>query len=417
MTASSVAGNLAEAARLDDVAFYLGDPYPTYARLRREAPVYWCESGGFWALTRHDDIKWAESQPNPPLTTSQGMYIAEAKDMDRVAARDLGGAQQSGVMFMSDPPGHTTFRHLISKGFTVKRMTELEPRVSALVDELLDALPVGEPVEFVESVSVPLAVRTIAELLGLPQERWQDLRRWTDAFMLFIGGGLAEGSPEALQAMTDMGEMHGYFAETLAERRDGSGDDLLSAIAKLDVDGEPLPIENQIMICLSVLVAGNDTTRNTVSGTMITFTKHPLQWERFLGDPSLAKSATEELLRWISPVTHFGRRATEPIVIRGQEIAAGDFVVMLYGAANRDEDVWPDADVFDITRPDAFKHLSFGWGLHLCIGAALGRLQVRLVLEALARRYSSWEIVGEVTRNPTMLVNDYTTVPVLLKGK
>jgi cytochrome P450 len=211
--------------------------------------------------------------------------------------------------------------------------------------------------------------------------------------------------------------MHAYFAETLAERREGTGDDLMSAIAKLDVDGKPLPVDNQIMICLSIVVAGNDTTRNTVSGAMITLAEHRAQWEKLAADPSLSKNATEELLRWISPVIHFGRRATEPVVIRDKEIKVGEFVVMLYGSANRDEDVWPDADVFDITRENAQRHLSFGWGLHLCIGAALGRAQVRLALKGLTQRYSGWEIAGEVTRHPTTLVNDFKNVPVLLKSK
>lgn len=409
--------DLAEVARLDDVAFFLGDPYPTYARLRREAPVYWCESGGFWALSKYEDIVWAELQGSPPFTTTQGLYIAEAIRPDLVADRDPGGAQQAGGGFMSDPPDHTNFRRLISRAFTPRRMAGLEPGVHAIVNDLLDGLPTGEPVNFVEAVSVPLAVQVIAEFLGVGKDSWGDLRRWTDSFMLHLGGGLPEGSPEAQKAVESIMEMYAFFVQSLAERREDPRDDLISSVASMEMDGAPLPEASQVTICLSVLTAGNETTRNTISGGMVTLAQHPGQWEKLKADPSLATSATEELLRWVSPVTHFGRRATESVVIRGQEIKKGDFVAMLYGSGNRDEDMWSDADTFDITRGIEPKHLSFGWGLHRCIGAALGRSEIRLTLEGLVERFSGWEIAGEVQRNPSMLVNDYKDVSIILTEK
>jgi cytochrome P450 len=411
----TIVGDLAEEARLGDVAFYLGDPYPTYARLRREAPVYWCESGRFWALSKHADVAWAELQANPPFTTTQGLSIPEASQPDRVSERDRGGAQQAGGGFMSDPPDHTAFRRLVSRAFTPRRMTDLEPTVHSIVSELLDRLPEGEPVDFVEAVSVPLAVQVIAEFLGVPQQDWGDLRRWADSFMAYIGGGLAESSPEARKAVEDITEMYGFFAQRLGERHRDPGDDLISSVAAMELDGERLPEASQVQICLSVLTAGNETTRNTISGSIVTFAEHRSQWEKLVADPSLAPAATEELLRWVSPVIHFGRRATRPLVIRDQQIAEGDFVVMLYPSANRDEDVWPDADTFDITRTGDQKHLSFGWGLHHCIGAALGRAQIRITLEGLTERFAGWEIASQVTRNPTTMVNDYKNVPIILR--
>ncbi|WP_156426397.1 cytochrome P450 [Nocardia jinanensis] len=408
-------GDLAAEARLDDPAFFLADPYPTYARLRREAPVFWCESGQFWALSKHEDITWAELRPNPPFTTTQGLHIPEARRSGRIDERDPGGAQQTGGGFMSDPPGHTAFRRLVGTAFAPKLMVDLEPGVRSIVDKLLDRLPDGEPVDFVEAVSAPLAVQVIGEFLGIPEADWDDLRRWSDSFMAFIGGGLVEGSPEAAQAAVDMQEMYGYLTQSLAERRQNPRSDLMSSVTKLVMDGEPLPEASQLAVCFSVLAAGNETTRNTLSGAMVAFAEDPGQWERLVADPSLAPGATEELLRWVSPVTHFGRRATEPVVIRDQEIAAGDFVVMLYGAANRDEDVWPDADTFDITRKDAHKHLSFGWGLHRCIGLALGRAEIRIAVEGLAERFAGWDLATEPVRNPSVLVHDYKTVPVVLR--
>src|SRR6266540_736966 len=268
MEAQPFVGDLAAEARLDDVAFFLGDPHPTYARLRREAPVFWCESGRFWALSKYEDIVWAEQQPNPPFTTTQGLYIAEASDPARVAARDPGGAQQGGASFMSDPPGHTSFRRLVGRAFTPKRMADLEPNVHTIAGGLLDRLPEGEAVDFVEAVSVPLAIQVIAEFLGVPPQDWDDLRRWADSFMLHIGGGLAEGSPEAQKAVEDIMEMYGFFVESLSERRRDPRDDLISTVVGLELDGEQLPEESQVAICLSVLAAGNETTRNTISGAM-----------------------------------------------------------------------------------------------------------------------------------------------------
>jgi cytochrome P450 len=414
MDASVLSGDLAAEARLEDVNFYLGDPYPIYARLRKEAPVFWCKSGNFWALSKYEDIAWVEGQPNPPFTSVDGLFIPDAANPARTAERDPGGAQQAGAGFMSDPPRHTNFRRLVSPAFSPKRLGDLEPRIRTIVAELLEQLPTDEPVDFVEGVSVPLAVRVVADFLGVPSQDWDQVRRWADSFMLNLGGALAAGSPEEQQAITDLGQMYTYFVDSLAERRERPREDLMSTVATMQVDGQFLTEQTAVAICFSVLVAGNDTTRNTLSGAMVTFAEHRDQWNRLVADPTLVGNATEELLRFVCPVIHFGRRATEPLVIRDQPIAAGDFVVMLYGAGNRDEEVWPDAETFDVGRPLAQRHLSFGWGLHRCIGAALGRSEIRIVLEGLIGRFKGWEIAGPVQRLPSTAVNQYEHLPVAL---
>jgi len=414
MDASVLSGDLAAEARLEDVNFYLGDPYPVYARLRKEAPVFWCEAGKFWALSKYEDIAWVEGQGNPPFTTVDGLFIPDAANPARTAERDPGGAQQAGAGFMSDPPRHTNFRRLVTPAFSPKRLANLEPRVREIVGQLLDDLPTGEPVDFVEGVSVPLAIRVVADFLGVPSQDWDQVRRWADSFMLNLGGALAPGSPEEQKAIEDLGQMYAYFVQSMAERRGHPREDLMSTVANMQVDGEFLTEQTSVAICFSVLVAGNDTTRNTLSGAMVAFAEHPEQWDRLVADPSLAANATEELLRFVCPVIHFGRRATEPLVIRDQPIAAGDFVVMLYGSGNRDEEVWPEGDAFDICRPLAQRHLSFGWGLHRCIGAALGRSEIRLALEAMVERFKGWEIAGPVQRLPSTAVNQFEHLPVSL---
>ncbi|OBY29086.1 cytochrome P450 [Mycolicibacter kumamotonensis] len=394
--------------------FYLGDPYPVYARLRKEAPVFWCEAGNFWALTKYDDIAWVEGQPNPPFTAVDGLFIPDALNPARTAERDPGGAQQAGAGFMSDPPRHTNFRRLVAPAFSTRRMVGLEPIVRKIVADLLDALPIGEPVNFVEAVSVPLAVRVVAEFLGIPEEDWDQARRWADSFMLNLGGALAEGSPEAQQAADDLAQMYAYFAKNIAERRGVAPEDLMSTAANMQVDGEFLTEQTAVAICFSVLIAGNDTTRNTLSGAMVAFVDYPDQWERLVADPTLVGNATEEILRFVCPVIHFGRRATESVTIRDQTIAAGDFVAMMYGGGNRDEEIWTDPEKFDIGRAQAHRHLSFGGGLHRCIGAALGRAEIRIVLEGLVERFTGWEIAGPVERLPSTAVNQYEHLPVAL---
>lgn len=414
-TQQDLADDLAAAVRLDDPQFHLSpDRFSTYARLRREAPVFWCETAQCWALTKHEDIAWAELQGNPPLTTGQGLFISEAARPDRVDARDPGGAQQAGLGFMSDPPQHTLFRRLVNGAFAPRRLTELEPTVQALADELLDALPDGEPVDFVDALSVPLAIGVIGEFLGVPREAWRDLVRGTDAQQAMLGGAFAEGSPEWQEAFGEMGKMYGYLVEQLKERGRAPGEDFMSTVTGIEVDGEPLHPDSQLAAAVSVLTAGNDTTRNLLSGAMVTFSEHPDEWEKLVADPTLVPSATEELLRFVNPVLHFGRRATEPLVVRDQQIAAGDFLVMLYESGNRDEDIWQDPATFDVTRGPRSPHLAFGWGLHRCVGAAVSRLEIRTVLDGLIQRFSSWELAEPAERLPSTLQNMYGRLPIVL---
>jgi cytochrome P450 len=404
--------------RLDDPMFHLGDPHATYRRLRREAPVYWCASGQFWALTKHADIVWAESQGSPPLTCMQGLFMAEAKQQERIADRDPTGLQQSGATFMSDPPNLTRFRRLVGGAFTEQRLVGMEERVRSIAVELLDALPENQAVDFVEAVSIPLAFGVAGEFLGVPREDWDRLRQWTDAHRRIIGGGDAEGSPELQRAVAGEREMHEYFADALAQRRRNPRGDLMSTIASMHSDSEALSEEAQAIVCVAFLVAGTDATRNVLAGAMECFAQFPDQWERILGDRSLVRNATEELLRWVTPVLHFGRRATQPFVIRDVEVAEGEFVVMLYESGNRDEDVWDDPDRFDVTRSIEHRnHLSFGWGLHRCIGSALGRAEIDTVLDEMAKRYRGWELAGPVVRTPSTIVKDYQRVPIALASR
>jgi cytochrome P450 len=417
--AQSLTSDLAGEARLDDPEFFVGDPYPTYARLRREAPVFWCESGQFWALAKHADVTWLEQQPNPPFTTTQGLFISEATDLERLVRRDgpRGGAPTES--FMSDPPDHTRFRRIVGGAFSPTLTARLEPRIGELVSALLDRLPVGEPFDFMDAFAVPFPLLTIAEILGLPieNEDVSHLRRWSDAAQLASGMGSADDKTRMDQALEAMAEQQAYFADFLVQRREEPCDDLMSEIAAIEVDGERLAQSTQLHLCNAVMQAGNETTRNTLAGGMAAFAQYPDQWDKLRKDPALIPNATDEILRWTTPVIHFARRATQPVVIRDQQIADGEFVVMLYQSANRDEDVWEDGDTFDVSRSTRPPHLSFGTGLHSCIGAALARAQIRSVLDGLITRFSSWELAGPVERAPSTLTTHYEHVPIVLTGR
>jgi cytochrome P450 len=413
---ANVERSLIEEARLDDAAFYLGDPYPTYARLRREAPVFWCESGGFWVLSKHEDIVWVESQPNPPFSAQMGLNMTEASKPSRVTElRQQEFEGTSELAAMSDPPNHRRFRAAVSASFAADRMKTLEARIRSIATECINALPIGEAVDFVEAVAVPVSARVIGELLGVPRERWDDLRRWTDAYMADSVGTFADDSPESQQALHDQMEMYEYVVASLEQRRKNPCEDFMSTLAT-GFDDEPLSQESQIAVCLALVIAGTETTRNTLSGAMVSFAQHRDQWDLLRAHPEYLGNATEELLRWVPPVLHFGRRATEPVTIRGTRIEKGDFVVMLYAAANRDEDVWPDAEVFDVTRATAQRQLAFGWGIHRCIGAAVARAEIRAVLGGLRERFGGWTLAGDPQRHPSTQVNDFHKVPIVFEG-
>jgi cytochrome P450 len=415
--ATELADDLAAEARLGDPEFYLRpDRFSTYARLRREAPVFWCESAHSWVLTKHADVAALEKD-KLPITARQGFFLIEAKRPDLIDARDPGGASQAGQAFLNDPPEHTKFRRLVSGAFAPGRLSDLEPVIQALADELLDELPENEPVDFVDAVSAPLAIGVVAAFLGIPRETWRDIARWTHAQSDLLGGSIAEGSPEALQAAEDMAEMFAYLTEQLADRARAPREDFMSTVAASELDGKPLPDASQLIAAYGVLTAGNDTIANLLSGAMLTFAEHPDQWETLVAEPALVPSATEELLRWICPQISTGRRATRPFVWRDQRIAAGDFMTRLFEAANRDEDVWQDADKFDVTRGVRSPHLGFGWGVHLCVGRPLARAEARIVLAGLIKRFRSWELAGPPVCTPSTAVRTYQQVPIVLKRR
>jgi cytochrome P450 len=387
----------------EDPDFYLGDPYPTLRRLRREDPVHWHEKAACWCLTRHADVEHVSRRPQL-FTSTQGIMLGSGPE-DRPP-----GAPPT--IIEMDPPEHNRHRKLVIQAFAPRAIAELEPRIRTLARESLDAVPVGEPVDFVGSVSIPLPMYVIAEMLGVPREDRPEFRRWSDAIIRAAGGSRDAGTDAAL------GEMFVYFTGHLAERRRAPREDLVSTLARAEIDGDRLSDPEILMFCVTLLVAGNETTRNLISGGALALIQHPEQKRELLADPRLVPNAVEEMLRWWPPALGITRRATRATSLRGKSIGEGECVLLVYPAANRDEEIWgEDAERFDVRRDHTRRrHLSFGFGEHLCLGAALARLEARVMFEELLARRPEFEPAGPVERLRSRLMNGIEHMPVVFKG-
>jgi cytochrome P450 len=386
------------AAALHSPDFYAGDPYPTYRELRATAPVCWNNVTNFWALLRYEDIRFVSSNP-AMFSSTKGISIPDPAMPNPV---------QPGNLIFTDPPRHRQLRKLINTGFTRRRVAVLEPKIREIVRGILDGIEPGSVHEFAEEIAAPLPTRMIAELIGAPPDDWEQFRTWSDA-----ATGTADPEIE-LDSLVAMGQLFEYFQKLIAARRTQPRNDLLSVLAEAEIDGDRLTDEDLLNFAFLLLVAGNETTRNLIALGTLALIAHPDQCRLLVEDPSLIPGAVEEMLRWNSPVVHMARTALVDVEIRGQRIAEGDVVVMLYGSANRDEDMFgPDAEQFTVTRHPN-PHIAFGCGEHSCIGAQLARLEARVMFEELLRRFPRLELVGAVDRMRATMVPGVKRMPVRL---
>jgi cytochrome P450 len=378
--------------RLDDPQFYVAAD-AALAELRRSDPVHWYADGGFWALTRHADIL-AVSRDPATFKSGAGTLL---QDRTREVSPD------QSILFM-DPPAHARYRKLVSTQFTPRSVAALEGRIREITREVLDAADPHSEVDLVDALTAPVPMLVIAELLGVPGADLDRFRRWSDSMM----EAATEMSPDSLGHAA---ELFGYFSEHLAARRENPGNDLLSRLVAAEVDGERLTEWELLGFCMTLLVAGNETTRNLLSGALIALHEH--QDQRALALTNVT-STVEEMLRWVTPIMLFARTATKDTELRGRAIKEGDFLVMLYASANRDEDVFgPTASQVDVTR-DPNPHVAFGFGEHFCLGAGLARLEARVVLEELLTRFPSYAITGEPDRQPSTLLRSVLKLPGVL---
>jgi len=384
-------------APLTDPEFYAGDPHPVYARLREWDPVYWCEDGQFWALSKYEDVRAAGRDPEL-FSSARGTLLTDGR------ARDAGGPHPPGTrhLMRSDPPTHGELRRIVSRSFTPRAVAGLEERTRAIARDLVAKITPTSEVDVVAALSAPLTTFVIAELMGVPRDRWAEFWTWTDSAILQVDAGRDHPAHAA-----NIAQLREYFRELSERRRREPGDDVIT-----DLVGGGLSELDLLTYCKFLLVAGTETTRNLISGGVELLAAHPDQRRAIAADPGLLPDAVEEMLRVTSPVVAFCRTATTDTEIRGRRIAAGDYVALLYASANRDEEVWEEPDRFDISRRSARPHVAFGFGPHVCLGATLARLEARVAFEELLKVYPDFALAGPAVRGPSTLVSMISALPV-----
>ena len=394
---------LADLASPDTLA--RGVPHDTFRALRKDAPVYWQrdspELRGFWALTKYEDIVMASKDP---ARFSSNRGTAQLEDFTE---EDLNVIRL--MMLNMDPPQHAKFRRLVNYGFTPLVISFLEPRIRSVTSDILDKIANKGEVDFVQTVSAELPLQVIAELLGVPQEDRGKLFNWSNQLIGFDDPELSTSRDKAKEAAMEVW----MYANSLVEARKGthSEHDLASILMDAQVDGLRLTEPEIDSFFLMLTVAGNETTRNLISGGMLALIEHPEERARLLADPSLIPSAVEEMLRWVTPINAFRRTATCDMELRGQKIKENDKIVLFYASANRDESVFPDPERFDVTRTPN-EHLAFGVGQHFCLGSSLARLEIRLMFTELLQRFPDMELAGPVKRLRSSFINGIKHMPV-----
>ncbi|WP_165691586.1 cytochrome P450 [Mycobacterium numidiamassiliense] len=376
-----------------DPSFWQGQPDDELRDLRRTCPVAHHQSEGFWVVARHEDIAQISKDP-ATYSSAKGVLIGDRKR--QVAAADS-------ILYI-DPPRHVTQRRIVNRAFTVRRVAELAPVIERIASDVLDAIDPGTPVDAVDAISAPVPLLVIAHMLGVPGEDLPAFRAWSDAIAV---AATDPTDPRAIAAA----DFFVYFNERLDARTAEPKDDLLSAVV---ADSE-LTRAEQLGFCMTLLVAGNETTRTLISGGLAALADHPEQRAKLAADESLIPAAVEEMLRWVTPIVAMSRTTTSPVEIGGQHVDAGSYLVMLYAAANRDETVFgADAHEFDVARSPN-PHLSFGIGEHFCLGAQLARLEARIVFTEILRRWPDYVVCEGRLMGASTLLRETVKLPILFR--
>jgi cholest-4-en-3-one 26-monooxygenase len=379
---------------LTDADFFVnGDPHQAWTIMRAEDPVHWDErrpGRGYWSLTRYDDARFVYL--NATTFSNEHGQILTFGDEEWIGNRQM--------MLLLDPPHHTQMRLIISKRFTPRAVAPEEAHVREIAARVIDAVAPRGECDFVTDVAARIPTAIICEMMGVPRD---------DQDMMFELGSMAigandpeyqiEGDRQKTGEAAQQG-MFQYFVNLVEERRRNPGPDLVSALVHGEMAGRKLTDMEVLFNCFLLILGGQETTRNTLSGGMLTLMENPEQWQRLdraAGNSMLMRTTVEEFLRWTSPITHVMRTAMRDAEIRGRKIKAGDKVVIWNASANRDEDVFPDPFKFDIGRwPN--EHLAFGYGEHFCLGSHLARLELRVMIEEVTRRMRDMKLTAPVQR-------------------
>ncbi len=391
--------------------FVSGDPHSVWKELRATDPVHWTErqnKKGFWSITKYEDAKRVYRDP-ATFSSHDGVALGFADAPDPNQPRMQFGFGQ--MMITTDPPRHGRIRQMLNRRFTPRALAPHEPHIRAITNDIIDAVAQRGHCDLVVDVAARLPTAVICEMLAVPREDWD---------LMFALGNMTlgsedpeyqvDGSAQKTGAQAQM-EIFNYFMKLIGERRSKPGPDLVSALVHGEIEGDRLTDIEVLFNCFLLILGGQETTRNAITGGMDALMRTPGDRERLSRDPSLMPAAIEEMLRWTSPITHIMRTATRDVEVRGRTIHQGDRVVIWNPSGNRDEEVFDDPYRFDITRK-ANDHIAFGYGEHFCIGANLARLEMRVMIDELLRRMPDMAPAGPVEKLRSNLVAGIKHLPV-----
>ncbi len=403
---------LRDLVRIEDPQFYLDDPFPVFARMRAEAPAFYYEPLDTFVLTKHEDIRFVNRNP-AIFSNARGIFLNDVKyqqvKTDGPTMTDSffpPGGEQIGT---ADPPRHHELRRVVSPAFSARALQLMEDEIRGYCAELVDQIEPGAVTDWMELAGI-LPVRVGSLLIGLPDADRDQVRRWSDELEK-LGGDLP--LEELQSAAAEFATLRSYIVENIEAKRATPGQDLLSTLLDAELDDRKVSEANVIMFAMTMLAAGSDTTRALLAGMVWALAKHPGQLARVVADRSLVPGAVEEALRWVTPARAFLRTATRDAEIRGQVVRDGQHVYNMYMAANRDEDVFPHPETFDVARPENDLHQAFGIGTHVCIGARLVRLEAGILLNALLDRFPQFELAAEPVPVQHMIRNSWHDMPVV----
>jgi cytochrome P450 len=394
---------------------FTDDPYPQYAALRAEAPVYE-HPFGFWLLTRYDDVSWLlrAGLSVEDSNVADGPFRQLQEQLRDQMQADQATATDRRSMLDRDPPDHTRLRRLVSKAFTPRAVEALRPRITGLVDGLLDVAAEQNQVDLVDALAFPLPFAVIAEMLGTPPADHERIRQLSGTVVRSLE---PVNDPDLVAAIAAAdAELTVIAAEMIAWKREHPADDLLTALIHAEDDGDTLSNDELIAQTLLLYIAGHETTVNLIAGGTLALLRSPAQLAQLRSDPALALNAVDELLRYDSPVQASRRITLEPVTVGGTVLPAGAFVMASLGSANRDELFWgADAAEVRLSRENARQHVSFGAGPHHCLGASLARLEAAIAFERLTARFPGLALDGEVIWNGRINLRGPEHLPVSLR--